>query len=82
MKALVIGLARSGRAAVLALRAHDRRVVAYDASPEIDTAGLDADVRLGPWDDAVLDGVDLVVKSPGVPADAVPSWPLARVGSR
>ncbi len=72
MKALVIGLARSGRAAVHALRARDRQVVAYDASPEIDTTGLDADVRAGRWDDTLLADVDLVVKSPGVPADAVP----------
>ena len=28
--------------------------------------------HLGAWDDALLDGVGLVVKSPGVPADAPP----------
>ncbi len=72
MKVLVIGLARSGRAAVQALRARGRQVVAYDVSSEVDTTGIDADVRAGRWDDALLDEVDLVVKSPGVPADSVP----------
>ena len=72
MKALVVGLARSGRAAVPALRRHGYEVVAYDISPDADTTGLDAENRLGDWDDALLDGVDLVVKSPGVPRSAPP----------
>lgn len=72
MKALVVGLARSGRAAVPALRRHGYEVVAYDASPDVDTTGLEAETHLGDWDDALLDGVDLVVKSPGVPRSASP----------
>jgi UDP-N-acetylmuramoylalanine--D-glutamate ligase len=72
MKALVLGLARSGRAAVGALNAQHDDVVAYDQSITIDVAGLAADVRLGTWDDAALDGVDLVVKSPGVPDSSEP----------
>lgn len=72
MRAIVVGLARSGRAAVPALRAHGWEVVAYDASAAVDTAGLDADVRLGHWDDALLVDAGLVVKSPGVPAAAPP----------
>jgi UDP-N-acetylmuramoylalanine--D-glutamate ligase len=72
MRALVLGLARSGRAAVPALRGQGWEVVAYDASAEADASGLDADVHLGPWDDALLDGVRLVVKSPGVPGGARP----------
>ncbi len=71
-RALVIGLARSGRAAVSALRAAGVDVRAYDASAAIDRSGLAADVRLGDWDDAALEGVDLVVKSPGVPSEAPP----------
>ena len=47
-------------------------MVAHDASESVDTAGLDADVRLGQWDDDLLDGVGLVVKSPGVPGDVPP----------
>jgi UDP-N-acetylmuramoylalanine--D-glutamate ligase len=69
---LVVGLARSGRAAVPALRAEGLDVVAYDASTDVDVAGLDAETRLGPWDDALLDGVGLVVKSPGVPEGSPP----------
>jgi len=79
VKALVVGLARSGRAAVDALVAQHADVVAYDRSTDVDVGGLVADVRLGAWDDAALDGVDLVVKSPGVP-DA--SEPVAAARSR
>jgi UDP-N-acetylmuramoylalanine--D-glutamate ligase len=71
-RVLVIGLARSGRAAVSALGASGETVVAYDADSLLDSAGIEAEVRLGEWDDAFLDGVELVVKSPGVPSDAPP----------
>ena len=71
-RVLVVGLARSGRAAVPALRAQGVDVVAYDASTEADASGLHAETRLGSWDDALLDGVGLVVKSPGVPEGAPP----------
>ncbi len=70
--ALVVGLARSGRAAVAALRTERVEVVAFDAERGVDPAGLDAEVHLGAWADVVLDGIDLVVKSPGVPSDAPP----------
>ena len=68
----MIGLARSGQAAVDALNAQGADVVAYDRSTAVAAGGLAADVRLGPWDDSALDGVELVVKSPGVPAEAEP----------
>jgi UDP-N-acetylmuramoylalanine--D-glutamate ligase len=71
-RALVLGLARSGRAAVAALGEQGVEVVAHDAAESVATAGLDAEVHLGDWDDAVLDGVGLVVKSPGVPGAAAP----------
>ena len=71
-RVLVLGLARSGRAAVGALKAHVADVVAYDHDAAVDPDDLDADVRLGDWDDALLEGVGLVIKSPGVPADAIP----------
>lgn len=71
-RALVVGLARSGRAAALLLARAGFDVVAVDAAnvdaPELVQAGVD--VR-SPWNEAV-DGVDLVVKSPGVPASAQP----------
>ena len=71
-RVLVLGLARSGRAAVATLAAQGVEVVAHDASESTDEAGLAGDVHLGPWDDALLDGVGLVVKSPGVPGAAAP----------
>ena len=49
MRALVVGLARSGRAAVPALRVAGYDVVAYDRSAEADVDGLDASVHLGEW---------------------------------
>ena len=55
-----------------ALRRRGVEVVAHDASPDADASGLDADVRLGAWDERLLDGVGLVVKSPGVPPEAPP----------
>ncbi|HET9243709.1 MAG TPA: UDP-N-acetylmuramoyl-L-alanine--D-glutamate ligase [Gaiella sp.] len=71
-RVLVIGLARSGRAAVAALRSRGDEVVAYDVDPELDAAEIDADVTLGDWEDRLLDGVGLVVKSPGVPRESPP----------
>jgi UDP-N-acetylmuramoylalanine--D-glutamate ligase len=47
-------------------------VVAYDADRSVDASGLDAETTLGAWDDALLDGVGLVVTSPGVPDGAPP----------
>ena len=71
-RVLVLGLARSGRAAVAALRGTGVEVVAHDADAEVSTDGLDATTSVGAWDDALLDGVGLVVKSPGVPRTAAP----------
>ena len=71
-RVLVVGLARSGRAAVAALRRAGVEVVAYDADPGIDAEGIDAEVSAGSWDAILLDGVRLVVKSPGVPTGATP----------
>ena len=54
------------------LRSAGAEVVAYDADTALDVTELPADVTLGEWGDALLDGVDLVVKSPGVPDQAPP----------
>jgi UDP-N-acetylmuramoylalanine--D-glutamate ligase len=71
-RALVVGLGRSGRAAAALLARRGWSVVAVDAqevsAPELTEAGVD--VR-APWEAPVPD-VDLLVKSPGVPAHAVP----------
>ena len=69
-RVLVVGLARSGRAAALLLARQGHAVVAVDAAavdaPELVAAGVEV---LAPSDAPVPD-VDLVVKSPGVPGDA------------
>jgi UDP-N-acetylmuramoylalanine--D-glutamate ligase len=72
-RVLVVGLARSGRAAAAAARAQGATVVGYDISEDANVDELDlAETRLGEWDDALLVGIGLVVKSPGVPEDASP----------
>ncbi|MGH3071642.1 MAG: Mur ligase family protein [Gaiellaceae bacterium] len=79
-RALVLGLARSGRAAQAALEAGGIEVVA-------------ADRKLGNDEDpSLLDNVDVVVKSPGVPGEAtlvaaarargVPVWSEIELASR
>jgi UDP-N-acetylmuramoylalanine--D-glutamate ligase len=79
-RVLVLGLARSGRAAQAALEAEGVEVVAADR-----TLGNDRDVEL-------LDGVDVLVKSPGVPGEAalvqaardrgIPVWSEIELASR
>jgi UDP-N-acetylmuramoylalanine-D-glutamate ligase len=63
-RAVVLGLARSGRAATLALRRRGVEVVAVDRDEGVDAAELadaGAQVRLGEVGDAVLDGADVLV---------------------
>jgi UDP-N-acetylmuramoylalanine--D-glutamate ligase len=71
---LVVGLARSGVAAALVLRARGLEVLGIDAgSPQAAAALGEAGVRLFFDEDdgvALLEGVGAVVKSPGVPATA------------
>ncbi len=77
---LVLGLARSGRAAVAALKRRGVEVTAADRE-------LGNDAELG-----LLDGVDVLVKSPGVPRQAplvaeserrgVPIWSEVELGFR
>jgi len=79
-RALVLGLARSGLAAKAALEANGVKVVAADRK-----LGNDTDLRL-------LDGVDVLVKSPGVPGKAplvvaarergIPVWSEIELASR
>jgi UDP-N-acetylmuramoylalanine--D-glutamate ligase len=70
-------------------------VVAADRSTEVDPgrlAELGVELRLGTEEEALLEGVDLVVKSPGVPAEAppvagarsrgVPLWSEVELGYR
>jgi UDP-N-acetylmuramoylalanine--D-glutamate ligase len=74
-RALVVGLARSGRAAALVLRRRGVEVVGYDRSADVDAPELvaaGAEVVLGDERADLLDDVDLVVKSPGVPGETFP----------
>jgi UDP-N-acetylmuramoylalanine--D-glutamate ligase len=71
---LIVGLARSGVAAALALRARAEQVIGVDAGTPPGAANLreaGVDVHLGEPDGAeYLDGVRAVIKSPGVPSGA------------
>jgi UDP-N-acetylmuramoylalanine--D-glutamate ligase len=81
-RALVVGLARSGQAAALALVRRGVPTVGVDQAAELDTGRLaeaGVEVHLGSQEEDVLEGVDLVVKSPGVPgASPLPSAARAR----
>ena len=74
--ALVIGLGRTGAAVAQFLAAAGAHVRVVDRRPAAALAATLAplppaiDVRAGDADPAALDGVGLVVPSPGVPADA------------
>jgi UDP-N-acetylmuramoylalanine--D-glutamate ligase len=94
-RALVVGLARSGVAAADALVRHGVDVVATDRSADVDPGrlgDLGVELRLGTEEEALLEGVDLVVKSPGVPAESplvtaarmrgVPVWSEVELGYR
>ena len=70
---LVVGLARSGEAAALALARRGVEVVAADRDPAIDAGRLaeaGVEVHAGSEDERLLDGVELLVKSPGVPGES------------
>ena len=94
-RALVLGLARSGRAAALALARRGVAVVAADRSPDIDGGRLAAagvEIRLGTEEESLLEGVQVVIKSPGVPAESplavaarargIPIWSEVELGYR
>jgi UDP-N-acetylmuramoylalanine--D-glutamate ligase len=94
-RALVAGLARSGRAAALALARRGVAVVAADRSAAVAAEGLavaGVELRLGTEEGSLLDGVELLVKSPGVPAESplpaaarargVPIWSEVELGYR
>ncbi|MDQ2981615.1 MAG: UDP-N-acetylmuramoyl-L-alanine--D-glutamate ligase [Actinomycetota bacterium] len=94
-RALVLGLARSGQAAALALGRRGIEVVGVDSSGDVDTSRLEkagVEVHLGTEEETLLDGVETVIKSPGVPAEAafvaaargrgIPVWSELELGSR
>jgi UDP-N-acetylmuramoylalanine--D-glutamate ligase len=75
---LVIGAGRTGLAVARVLAGRGARVRLADRRAQVGAAlepsmrGADVEVRLGDDGLALLDGVDLVVPSPGVPATAPP----------
>ena len=76
MTALVVGAGRSGVALALHLAGHGQRVLVVDRKREDelkdDLARLPrgVDLKLGGYDEDVLDGVDVVYARPGVPWDS------------
>jgi UDP-N-acetylmuramoylalanine--D-glutamate ligase len=94
-RALVVGLARSGQAAALALARHGVPTVAVDRAEELDLgrlASAGVELHLGTEEDRLLEGVDLLVKSPGVPGESalptaargrgIPIWSEIELGFR
>jgi UDP-N-acetylmuramoylalanine--D-glutamate ligase len=68
-RAVVVGMARSGVAAVELLIEQGARVTAVDQSPVKNARLADLGVPIQPQEAAPFEGADLVVLSPGVPAD-------------
>jgi UDP-N-acetylmuramoylalanine--D-glutamate ligase len=94
-RVLVVGLARSGVAAADALLAEGARVVGFDRNAALDVGRLQergVEVHLGSEEETLLQGIDLVVKSPGVPGEtllvssararSVPVWSEIELGAR
>jgi UDP-N-acetylmuramoylalanine--D-glutamate ligase len=94
-RALVVGLARSGQAAALALARRGVPTVAADWASDIDAGRLAAagvEVHAGTEEERLLEGVDLLVKSPGVPGESrlpaaarargIPVWSEIELGFR
>ena len=94
-RVLVIGLARSGKAAAEALLAEGASVTGYDRDETLDVGRLrelGVEVHLGREEETLLQGIDLVVKSPGVPGEtplvagartrAIPLWSEIELGAR
>ena len=94
-RVLVVGLARSGRAAAEALVSRGAVVVGYDRNEELETGRLEelgVEVHLGPEEETLLQGSELLVKSPGVPGAtplvtrargrSIPIWSEIELGAR
>jgi UDP-N-acetylmuramoylalanine--D-glutamate ligase len=94
-RALVVGVARSGQAAAAALARRGVETVVADRAADADPGRLAAasvELHLGTEDESLLEGVELVVKSPGVPGESalvvaarargVPVWSEVELGYR
>jgi len=94
-RVLVVGLARSGMSAAEALVGRGAAVVGFDRDRELEVGrllDLGVEVHMEHEEERLLQGIDLVVKSPGVPGEtllvasarerAVPVWSEIELGSR
>jgi UDP-N-acetylmuramoylalanine--D-glutamate ligase len=94
-RVLVEGLARSGRAAVEVLVANGALVVGHDRDESLDPGrlhSLGVELHLGREEETLVQGIELVVKSPGVPGEAplvasarrrgIPVWSEIELGAR
>jgi UDP-N-acetylmuramoylalanine--D-glutamate ligase len=94
-RVLVVGLARSGMAAAHVLVAAGASVVGFDRNESLDPGRLielGVELHLGREEERLLQGIDLVVKSPGVPGETVlvqgargrgiPVWSEIELGAR
>jgi UDP-N-acetylmuramoylalanine--D-glutamate ligase len=78
-KVLVVGLARSGVAAARLLTSRGAMVIANDAKPESELRDVAKELRelgvmlsLGSHPESLFENADLIVLSPGVPANLAP----------
>jgi UDP-N-acetylmuramoylalanine--D-glutamate ligase len=94
-RVLVVGLARSGMAAAHVLVSAGASVVGYDQNGSLEVGRLrelGVELHLGREEERLLQGIDLVVKSPGVPGETVlvqgargrgvPVWSEIELGAR
>ncbi|MGH3127644.1 MAG: Mur ligase family protein [Gaiellaceae bacterium] len=94
-RVLVVGLARAGSAAAEALLDAGAEVVGFDVDPHLDVGRLrerGVEVHLEAEEETLTQGIDLVVKSPGVRADVpliaaarargIPVWDELELGAR
>jgi UDP-N-acetylmuramoylalanine--D-glutamate ligase len=94
-RVLVVGLARSGHAAAEVLCREGASVVGYDRDEGLDAGRLHelgVELHVGREEETLLQGIDLVVKSPGVPGETalverartrgVPIWSEIELGAR
>jgi UDP-N-acetylmuramoylalanine--D-glutamate ligase len=94
-RAIVVGLARSGQAAALALARRGVPTVGVDRSTDLEVGRLaeaGVEVHLGTEEDGLLEDVELLIKSPGVPGESplpaaarargIPVWSEIELGAR
>ena len=94
-RVLVVGLARAGSSAAEALLDAGAEVIGFDVDPQINVGRLrerGVEVHLEAEEKTLTQGIDLVVKSPGVRADVplvaaarargIPVWDELELGAR